>query len=66
MRAAKLTKFKQAPILDTLATAHFAAGQRQLARETLNQAIPLARAGGHAAFATELEAKLQSYQDSQN
>lgn len=66
MRAAKLTKFKQAPILDTLATAHFAAGQRQLARETLNQAIPLARAAGHAAFATELEAKLQSYQDSQN
>ncbi|HJM62454.1 MAG: hypothetical protein CMN05_08335 [Roseibacillus sp.] len=62
MRAANLTEFKRAPILDTLATAQFAAGQKESARTTLSQAIPIARAAGQAAFATELEAKLRNYQ----
>ncbi|MFP6875478.1 MAG: tetratricopeptide repeat protein [Roseibacillus sp.] len=64
--AAKLTGFKQAEILDTLATAQFAAGQKESARATLSQAIPIARAAGQAAFAEELEAKLLRYQDSRN
>ena len=64
--AANLTEFKQAPILDTLATAQFAAGMRDAAIATLQRAIPLANASGQAAFAKELEDKLLDYQGNQN
>jgi tetratricopeptide (TPR) repeat protein len=60
-RAAELTGFKQAPILDTLATAQFAAGKKGAAIATLQKAILLARSGDRELFAAELEKKLKQF-----
>lgn len=60
--AAEVTEFKQAAILDTLATAQFNAGDQASAIATLKLAIPLARNSNQATFAIELEEKLQKYQ----
>lgn len=61
-QAATLTKYSQAPILDTLATAQAAAGDLPSAIKTLQQAIPLAEDAKQVAFAKELEGKLADLQ----
>jgi tetratricopeptide (TPR) repeat protein/peroxiredoxin len=61
-RAAKLTEYRQASILDTLATAQAAAGRTGDATATLEKAIPLAHEAGQDAFALELERKRKQYQ----
>ena len=64
MAAAEKTRFESAPILDTLATAQMAAGNRKAAMATLAKAIPLASAAGQTDFAAELSKKLRDYENS--
>ncbi|MGI9239753.1 MAG: tetratricopeptide repeat protein, partial [Verrucomicrobiales bacterium] len=60
--AARETRFESAAILDTLATAQFAAGDKAAAIATLKKAIPLAAAADQTAFSAELAKKLSNYQ----
>ena len=63
-RAAKMTRYQQASILDTLASAQYAVGDDKAAIETLAKAITIARRRGEQTFVDDLEKKLRTFRSS--
>lgn len=63
--AARLTEYKRAGVLDTLAAAYAEAGRFEDAVQAVNKAIDLARSVGHSEVLTKLEQHRDLYQGGQ-